>query len=153
TVGGSPAVSSVILGTSTSAAISVYERVLLATQAAIQGLTLAGLPSDQVYVTWDDEAAEQQITLPAVVLSIVGQSEEEEPFSTEQAGVVYPVKITLRNRVSAAYQAAISQTLLWRQQIMRALRQHGDDFDPIPETWKTEVRAAPVAHFDPRKHQ
>lgn len=131
-------------------AASVHEGCLLAVQAILQGLTLAGLPAAQVYGQFDDSPLQE--VFPNVVASVVGERDEDEPFDTEHDYAVYRIKVSAKFRVSKDDVTGISPALLLRQQLRRALRRQ-PGLPGVPEVWRTTLEAGNAAEFDRDKYQ
>lgn len=128
----------------TDSATALHERCLQAVLARLQGLTLAGLDPANVY----DQTVpnDQLITLPAIILSIEGESETTPGTTTNKDDIGYPIRLWLCDRNDASTDEKRPRWLLWRQQIHRALR--NQRLAGITEVMT--VRVTPLTVIDPR---
>ena len=111
----------------TDGSTAIWNRLLAAVLARVQGLSLAGVANDSIIsrdVPIDRGITPQGIALPAVVISPV-KNEIADPLqgTNQRDDVVYPVGITLFASGNANTRVS-TDMLLWRQKIMKAFHNY-----------------------------
>lgn len=123
----------------TDDAAAVYERIIQAVLARLQGLNLAATPNETAPVVLRQKALDPgQFRYPAVDVTIddLEISVEPEDFEDEDH-VFYPVMVRIRDRADLSDQTNTGRYLLWSQQIARALR--NQRLAGVPEVLDCEI--------------
>jgi hypothetical protein len=135
-------------GPLTSEWSSVYGRVLLATQQAIQSLGLDGLDSASVVVQKlpvdRHLGAADAAALPAVLITPAGENIDPAGGTNLMDDVTYAVRVTLidRDNQEPTLIANVDRYLMWRQRIARTFR--NQSLAAVPEIYTTHVEPGDV---------
>lgn len=133
---------------------AIHDRLATDLQAVIQTLELSGSSGvigdigDNVYVQLAEE--ELNVLFPCVLVSTVGESEEEGESDLEDDVVVYPVRISILDQMAPNYQQRRATYQSWRHQIARKLRGlvNYPLLENVPELHDVRLRNLPTV--DPR---
>ena len=133
---------------------AIHDRLLTDLQGLIQSLDLSGSSGvigdigSNVYVQLAEE--ELNVLFPCVLVSSVGETEEEGESDLEDDVVIYPVRISILDQVAPNYQQRRPTYQDWRHQIARKLRGlvNYPLLDNVPELHDVRLRNLPTV--DPR---
>lgn len=128
------AISTVVYFVVTTGDESTHYQILVAVQAVIQSLTLAGLDNDSVVVkklplerAFDPETANPVVALPCVLITPVREIMPPTAGVTSFDDVLYGVLVTTvgKDNQEKTLAADIDTFTLWRQRIAMAFRSQG----------------------------
>ena len=127
---------------------SVYARLLLATQEAVQSLGLESLAAQSVIVRKlpvdRHLGVDGGTALPAIVITPVGEAVNAAAGTNLMDDVVYGVRLTMidRDNQEPTLVANVGRTLFWRQQISRTFRNRA--LAGVPEIYTAQVEPGEV---------
>ena len=129
---------------------SLHERCQEAVADRIRALSLPDVDPDRVYGRLLPDDADT--TFPAVLVTVEGETEELEALGTELDSKVLPVRVKIRDRTSANYEANRERFLAWREQLTSAfLCQRLTD--AVAENYGLDVRTEPVVERSRDEYQ
>ncbi len=119
---------------------SLYMRCLLATQATIQSLSLAGISTDNIVlqkVPWARDFTQGLREFPGILVTPSGAESMPITAGTNQSDeVVYPVQVTILAADNAKLSEMIGTYLLWREAIAQAFRHRRlDGVNEVYDCW------------------
>jgi hypothetical protein len=102
----------------------------------MQGVALTDIPASRMYrQVVPDEAS---IDLPALLVTIEGESISVEPFDSEKDEVVYPVRLWACDRADVRGEPPGDKWTGWQDTIVDAFR--GGRLLGVPQVYDVEVR-------------
>jgi hypothetical protein len=147
---GTTALSNLYYFRASRASDPVLYRCLLATQARIQGLALAGLPGTNILVrkiAGDRDLGSGPQPLPAVQIGPVTNEQMNAAEATNlRDTIVYPVLVAILAADNQDLVANFAQYLGWRQAIARAFR--NQSLVGVDEVYQCEIRPGEIISPD-----
>jgi hypothetical protein len=124
--------------------VAVHEQVFGWVSAVLTAVAWeGGTPS--VAVQWRSDDTTNVPPLPAVLAVVGDEPDEDFPFDTEHAGVLYRVEIGFLDRADVMEQGKRPRYLRWREQGRRALRYQTPA--DVAGAWQVTLRNLRVADW------
>ena len=116
----------------------LYLRILDAVVTKLTALSLTDLPSTKIVRQWIPRHERQQTAnaLPRVFVA-PGGFEQDQSVLIQTDDIVYPVIVAFFSKQDSDSAANMSQSLLWREQSVRAFR--NQRLPDVPESYTTRV--------------